>query len=279
MADPAAYAALITDLAAEQAALDSVVAPLTLAEWDAPTPAAGWSVRDSIGHLHHFDEAAHLSATDPAGFARHRDELFAAAAEADGVDRLTLAFARAARPEDLLAAWREARAAMLERFGALAADDRLEWYGPPMSAMSFATARLMETWAHGQDVVDALGVERPATDRLRHIAHLGLRTRRFSYVVHGREAPAADVRVELQAPSGAVWEWGPPDAADSVRGTAVDFCLVVTQRRHVDDTGLAVLGPAAREWMGLAQAFAGGPGPGRPPASSSASSSDGPPVG
>ncbi len=263
MADASAYAALLADLAAEHTALDEVVAPLPPSRWDEPTPAEGWSVRDAIGHLHHFDRAAALSATDPSEFARQRDELVAAYAEPGGPDRLTLGFARAARPDELLAAWREARAAMLAHFAALPADARLEWYGPPMSAMSFATARLMETWAHGQDVVDAVGADRPPTDRLRHIAHLGVRTRAYSYAVRGLEAPAGDVRVELAAPSGAAWEWGPPDAADSVVGPAVDLCLVVTQRRHVDDTALVVSGPLAADWMGLAQAFAGGPGPGR----------------
>lgn len=41
-----------------------------------------------------------------------------------------------------------------------------------MSAVSSVTARLMETWAHGQDIADVLGVDRQPTARLRHIAHL-----------------------------------------------------------------------------------------------------------
>jgi uncharacterized protein (TIGR03084 family) len=142
---------------------------------------------------------------------------------------------------------------------------RIPWYGPPMSAASFATARLMETWAHGQDVADALGVERAPTDRLRHVAFLGVRALPNSYRVRDLTVPDAPVRVELVAPSGGMWVWGDEGAADVVLGPALDFCLVVTQRRHVDDTALVASGPVATEWLRLAQAFAGPAGPGRPP--------------
>jgi len=134
-----------------------------------------------------------------------------------------------------------------------------------MAARSFATARLMETWAHGQDVADALGVVRRPTARLRHVAHIGVRARPFSYAVRAMTVPTGDVRVELRGPDGEKWSWGQPDAPDAVRGDAVDFCLLVTQRRHRDDVGLTVVGPLATEWMAIAQAYAGPPGPGRAP--------------
>ena len=139
----------------------------------------------------------------------------------------------------------------------VAADARIEWYGPSMSKRSFLTARLMEAWAHGQDVVDAVDGARPSTDRLRHVAQLGVITRGWSYKNRGLEVPTGDVRVDLDAPSGGVWTWGADDAADSITGPAEDFCLVVTQRRHVDETRLVLNGALAREWMELAQAFAG----------------------
>jgi uncharacterized protein (TIGR03084 family) len=128
-----------------------------------------------------------------------------------------------------------------------------------MSAKSFLTARLMETWAHGQDVVDAVGAARAPTDRLRHIAQLGVITRRWSYANRGLAVREEEVRVELAGPSGTTWTWGQDDAAASIVGAAEDFCLVVTQRRHVDDTMLVVRGDAARDWMLKAQAFAGPP--------------------
>jgi uncharacterized protein (TIGR03084 family) len=255
---------LLDDLAAEHAALDSVVAGIALADWDLDTPAAGWRVRDQIGHLTFYDRAATKAIVDPDGFVAWRDETMARAreyvAESESIGREQTG-------DELLATWREGRDALLAALAPLDPKARLVWYGPTMSARSFATARLMETWAHGQDVVDALDrAERPATDRLRHIAHLGVVTRGWSYAVRGREAPAGDVRVELAPPSGGEsWAWG-ESSADSVSGEALDFCLVVTQRRNVADTGLTIVGPLATEWMAIAQAFAGPPGEGRPPA-------------
>ena len=155
---------------------------------------------------------------------------------------------------------------MTSAAGALDARDRIPWFGPPMGALSFVSARLMETWAHGQDVADALAVTRVPTARLRHIAHLGVRARPFSYIVRGLDVPSEPVAVELTGPEGEHWEWD-ADAAPSehIAGSALDFCLVVTQRRNVADTSLTVQGSLAAEWLAVAQAFAGPPGPGRPP--------------
>jgi uncharacterized protein (TIGR03084 family) len=123
----------------------------------------------------------------------------------------------------------------------------------------------METWAHGQDVADALGIEREPTRRLAHVAQIGVRARPFSYMVRGLDPPLAGVKVDLEAPGGDRWSWDEDVTADVVLGPALDFCLVVTQRRHLDDTRLVVEGPNAVEWMRIAQAFAGPPGPGRQP--------------
>lgn len=128
-----------------------------------------------------------------------------------------------------------------------------------------ATARLMETWAHGRDVADALGVAAEPDDRIANIVHLGVRTRDFAYVVNGLAAPADEFRWEITAPSGELWTWGPPDAANVVRGPAVDFCELVTQRRHLDDLRLELIGDDAQQWGTIAQVFAGPPGSGRAP--------------
>lgn len=257
------YRTLLSDLAEEHADLDRVVSALADDQWSHATPARGWDVRDQIAHLAYFDTQAVLSAVDPPAFAAGRAQ---AIADYDGFEERTLALGQRCTPTELRSAWRAGRTAMLDVFEALQGSDRLEWYGPPMSAMSFVTARLMETWAHGQDVVDAVGAERQSTDRLRHVAHLGVRTRGFSYAVRGLDAPAGDVRVELEPPSGgAPWRWGPESADNLLTGSALDFCLLVTQRRHRHDVALAAVGPLADEWLDIAQAFAGGPGPGRPP--------------
>ncbi len=259
MAERPSLTELGTDLAAEQADLISAVTPLDEQGWASATPATGWSVRDQIAHLAYFDGAAALAASDPEAF-----EKLAALAEVPGFESATL------RGELSGAAtlewWREESAGLHGNIAGLNPAQRVPWYGPPMSALSMVTARIMETWAHGQDVCDALGVARVPTARLRHIAHIGVRTLAFSYAVRGREPPATPVRVELTTPGGETWDWGPTDAEDVVRGPAIDFCLVVTQRRHRQDTALESSGPVAAEWLGLAQAFAGPPGSGRPPA-------------
>ncbi|MBA2281845.1 MAG: TIGR03084 family protein [Acidimicrobiia bacterium] len=248
-------APLLADLAAEHDALDAVVGPIPAARWDAPTPAPGWAVRHQFGHLIYFDEQATLAATDPDAFAENRDLIVANRGSFD------LAGPAAALPADeILAAWRAGRAGLLAAFVDVDPRARLPWYGPPMSARSFLTARLMETWAHGVDVHEAVGAPVLPTARLRHVAHIGVTTRSWSYVVRGEEPPASDVRVELDDPDGGErWTWGDEAATDVVRGAALDFCLVATQRRAVDDTALEVVGPAAADWMAKAQAFAGGP--------------------
>ena len=167
--------------------------------------------------------------------------------------------------EELMGWWRRERKKLLEAYSTLGRKDRLPWYGPTMSALSHATARLMETWAHGQDVFDALRLKRANTDRLRHVAHLGVTTFGWSYTNRGLEPPKTPVRVELTAASGSVWTWGPEDASDRISGPAEDFCLVVVQRRHVDDTSLEVVGETARDWMLKAQCFAGPATDGPPP--------------
>ncbi len=249
---------LCADLTDEHAAVDALVAPLDSSQWASPTPAEGWAVRDHIGHLAYLDGRARLAVLEPDRFRREEGNR-----SQEELEQHHLALGRRLSDDQLLARWRRERAALLRALCDLAAGTRVPWYGPAMGAATFITARLMETWSHGQDVADALGLTLPATDRLRHVAHLGVRTRHFSYAIHGLSPPAADVRVELAAPNTGVWSWGHARAADRIAGPARDFCLVVTQRRHPADTELVITGPLAREWMAIAQAFAGRPGTGR----------------
>ena len=251
---------ICADLAEEHAALDQIVAPLDEDGWNTPTPAEGWAVRDQVSHLAYFDRTATLAATDPDAFAAHLE-----AALSGGISGEDVAPGRSQSGADLLAWWRAGRAELLAALRPLDPSTRVPWYGPAMGAVSFATARLMETWAHGQDVVDAVGGSRPDTDRLRHVCHIGVRAMPFSYRNRGLEPPGVPVRVELVSPSGETWTWGDDGAADVVRGSAKDFALLVTQRRHRADTQLIASGPVADRWLDIAQAFAGPPGPGRAP--------------
>jgi uncharacterized protein (TIGR03084 family) len=249
-------AAIAADALAEHDALAVILVDIPPEDWERPTPAAGWSVRDQVSHLAYFDGAARLSIAEPDAFRAARAE---AVADIEKFVDATLAYGRGITGAELLDRFTTERRRLVE--AALAAPEgvRVPWYGPDMAVASSITARIMETWAHGQDVADALGVIRPPTARLRHVCDIGIRARPFTYRNRKLEPPETPLRVELDAPDGTTWEWGPPDAADRIRGSALDFALVVTQRRLAADTALEVDGDEARSWIAFAQAFAGNP--------------------
>ncbi|WP_459548646.1 TIGR03084 family metal-binding protein [Nocardia sp. X0981] len=258
--------ALLRDLAAESTDLEDMVADLPSGDWARPTPAPGWTIAHQIGHLAWTDEIAARAAADARTGGTEFAGLLAEAADrvATFVDDAAAEAVGTPVPE-LLTRWRRGRATLAEALRTVPPDAKLPWFGPPMRPGSMATARLMETWAHGQDIADALGVRRAPTDRLRSIAHIGVRTRDFAYTVRGLPTPGEEFRVELTAPSGGIWSWGPVEASQRVTGPAVDFCLLVTQRRHRKDLALQAVGDRATEWLTIAQAFAGPPGNGREP--------------
>lgn len=253
---------LCDDLEAEHEALDALVADLDTEGWSTPTLAEGWVIRDQISHLAYFDGSAQAALVDPAGFEQHARELVNKLERGAGIGDTGLG--RSVSGNELVGRWRAGRAQLVEAARRADPSLRVPWYAQPMSLASFVTARLMETWAHGQDVVDALGAEPVVTDRLRHVCELGVRARPFSFLVNRRQDPGGPVHVDLATP-GTRWRWGPEDAADRISGHAFDFALLVTRRRHRADTDLVVEGPTARAWMEIAQAFAGPPGPGRAP--------------
>ncbi|MFF1645299.1 TIGR03084 family metal-binding protein [Streptomyces sp. NPDC058240] len=255
-------AAVIDDLRDESQELDALVRGLSAGQWAAPTPAVGWSIAHQIAHLTWTDEVALLAATDADAFAGEVAE--AMEAPESFVDRGAEELAVLA-PDALLARWRDGRERLEAALRDAPAGTRIPWYGPPMSVASMATARIMETWAHGQDIADAVGVTRTPTARLRHVARIGVRARDYAYLVRGIKAPDEEFRVELRAPGGEVIAFGAPDAPQRVTGPLVDFCLLVTQRAHRVDLAVRAVGPDADQWLDIAQAFAGPAGPGRAP--------------
>jgi uncharacterized protein (TIGR03084 family) len=251
---------MVADLRAESDELDALVADLPATRWAEPTPAPGWTIAHQIAHLMWTDRVALTAVTDEAGFAA---VLFEAAKDPTGFVDAAAAQLAATPPDRLLSDWRQTRARLHDELLAVEDGRKLPWFGPPMSAASLATARLMETWAHGLDVADTLSVSRPATVRLRSVAHIGVRTRDFAFSINGLVPPADPFRVELRAPDGWTWSWGPEDAAQRVTGSAEDFCMLVTQRRSPQALDVTAEGEDAARWLTIAQAFAGPPGPGR----------------
>jgi uncharacterized protein (TIGR03084 family) len=263
---------VLDDLRAESDALDLLVSGLSDVDWSRPTPAAGWTIAHQISHLAWTDRAATIAATDAEGFMRLLETVaedptrFVDRAAAEGV----------APPVELLQRWRTGREALAEALTEMAPGTRLPWFGMTMSPVSSATGRLMETWAHGRDVADTVvddggapgtlaRAHRRPTNRLRHVAYLGFRSMGHGFAAHGRPVPSEPVRVELEGPDGTQWMYGPDAATNRIAGPALDFCLLVTQRRHHADLALQATGPVAREWLDVAQAFAGPPGTGREP--------------
>lgn len=251
---------VLADLSAEGDALEALVAPLDEAGWRTMTPAEGWDIATTIAHLAWTDEAAIIAGTDKeawdAGVLKAlEDPLGFVDAEA---------FREAEKPgAEIFTWWKQGRPALVSMLREYPEGQKLPWFGPPMSPASMATARFMETWAHALDVYEALGISYEPTDRIRHVAHLGVRTRNFSFGVHELTPPVEEFRIDLVAPSGEIWSYGPEDAAQTLTGSAYDFCLLVTQRANRRDLDLVANGADVDRWLDIAQAFAGPSGQGR----------------
>jgi uncharacterized protein (TIGR03084 family) len=247
------------DFRAEANELHGLLATLDDKDWDGATLFKAWTINDIVQHLHDSDLMAAASVAGPEPFTRLRTQI--QAARDTGMSRVQEARHRLGdlTGRRLLERWHATMTDLCDRLSALPPNARLTWYGPDMGVRMFATARQMETWAHGQAIYDLMGATRQPTDRLRNIAEIGVRTYGWTFINRNRPVPGPAPHVRLAGPSGATWEWNDPAPDNSVHGDAMDFCQVVTQVRNIDDTGLQVTGEPARAWMGLAQCFAGPP--------------------
>ncbi len=240
------------DFGEEVGALHALVSTLEEADFDKPTAFKGWTTNDVLVHLHYWNKAADISLTDT-------DTLLdMVKGVGDNGMRAHENATISERGQALVALWHGFAKEMAERWTQLDPKQRVKWAGPDMSVRSSITARQMEHWAHGQEVYDLFGVERSNSDRIRNIVVLGVNTFGWTFAVRNEQRPGDMPKLLLTAPSGAVWEYGESDA-DTIEGSAVEFCQVVTQTRNIADTQLRVRGPVAKEWMAKAQCFAGAP--------------------
>jgi uncharacterized protein (TIGR03084 family) len=246
-------------------ALDALVAGCASGDFARVTDFYGWTVRDEIMHLMFLDEVTLRSICDEEAFLAQKAEIRRYQAEVGEISDYMRK--RYADLDDvaLTGAWRAGYRALHARFAASDPKARMQWFGPDMSLRSAESARQMEVWAHGQDLYDLFGVVRRNSARLRNICDLGARTFGWSFQNRGLSAPQPPPRVALVSPEGETWVWNDAPGRDEVAGSAEDFALVVTQRRHVDDTGLKLSGEAAQRWMEIAQCFAGAPSDGPRP--------------
>jgi uncharacterized protein (TIGR03084 family) len=250
---------ICSDLEAQYQELDDLVAGLDKYQWQLKTPFFNWSIFDEVAHIAFFDKTALLAVDELDQFRKHSKEMIKVIMNDGSFPAYTNPQLGLDNPEELLLKWRKIRTQLLQRLNTMGPKDRLPWYGPDMSARSFATARLMETWAHSQDIFDTLRIKRTNRDSLRHVAHIGVSTFGWSFILKGLKAPEIKPRIELTGPGGDVWNWGEAGGTEWVRGSAEDFCLVATQRRNVADTGLTWQGENVFKWLTIAQAFAGIP--------------------
>ncbi len=247
------------DLLAEVEEFDRFLGSLEPSDWQTPTSFRDWTPWDVVAHLHFYDRVSLVALAGREAFRGRRSELVRALAAGRTNRELARRELGELPAEELRGRWRETAGRLARELGGRDPRDRLPWFGPDMGVRMFTTARLMETWAHGQEVYDLLGASREPTDRLRHVAEIGVRTFGWTFVNRGLEPPGPPPLVRLRLPSGAVAEWNPGNEADAVVGEALDFCQVVTQTRNVADTALEVRGPVATAWMAIAQCFAGPP--------------------
>lgn len=247
----------------ESKALYDLLVPLTDDDFDRTTQFKDWTLNDILEHLHMWNWAAHESLTNEPGFVAFLADIHSY--DGSGLKVYERHWSQGLKGRALLETWHDFFTQMAPQWDDVDPKRRLKWAGPDMSARSSITARLMETWAHGQAVYDILGSVRQNTDRIRNIVVLGINTYGWTYAVRGETPPMPQPFLSLNAPSGDIWEYGTASDDERIEGSAAAFCQVVTQVRNVADVPLKVIGKNAQDWMSKAQCFAGLPETPPPP--------------
>lgn len=245
------------DFREESGALYHLLEPLVEEDFDRATQFKGWTINNVLGHLYIWNWAADTTLQEPESFQKFLEEIIVVLGEGKSLPEFEEKWRKGLKGRELLAAWKESYDQMADHYAAADPKQRVKWAGPDMSVRSKVTARLMETWAHGQEVFDLLGVVREEKDRIKNIAQLGVNTFGWTFINRQLEVPVLKPYVKLTAPSGAIWEWNDPLEVNRVEGAAVEFCQVVAQTRNIADTSLTVVGDIATQWMSIAQCFAG----------------------
>lgn len=245
------------DLRGEGDALNELLETLAPEDWMRATPFKDWTVNTVMQHLHQGDWMKVLTMKDSDAYLAAATSRRAARERNDGSSGLEEHGFEVKEGSALREQWYAYFQEMCDLMAASDAKRRVKWAGPDMSIRMAATARQMETWAHGQDIYDLLRRPRIHTDRIKNIAVLGVKTYGWTFANRGEEVPGPQPYVRLTAPSGVLWDWGDLDDCNKVEGSALEFCQVVTQGRNIADVNLTVIGTPATKWMSIAQCFAG----------------------
>ena len=245
---------IVTDLRAEGEELYQFLRTLDEDDWSRATAFKSWTINDVVAHLYFGDYLGVTSHKDGEAFQRFMTEVQSSGLTLAAFTRQWL---NSLSGLEMLEQWHQQFLEMCELFAASDPRLRLTWAGPDMGIQMFATARLMETWAHSWAIYDLLGVPRKQNDRIKHIATIGVKTYQWTFVNRELTPPGPAPHISLQAPSGTCWQWNTQQDNNFISGDAVEFCQVVTQVRNIADTDLKLAGKPAEQWMALAQCFAG----------------------
>jgi len=258
---------ILSDLVAEQQQLDQFLQTLRDRQWATPTPADGWTIQDTVSHLaftEHF-AAEVLAEGETRVVAENVTDI-------DAWTQVGVNQGRGRRHQEIIEWWRFGRADVVDALSRMMGTERVPWLHGDMSARSFASIRMMETWAHGLDIKSAIlgrmtpldelpeddeEYEDPLADtpRLRHIASLGQRSLPFAFAQAEEEFPSQGIRVEVMGPLYAAWRFGPEDTDQVIKGMAGDWCRVVVQRQDAEDTGLKAVGEHAERALLVATTY------------------------
>jgi uncharacterized protein (TIGR03084 family) len=239
---------ILSDLVAEQQFLDQSLQRIPIKVWDLVTPNKPWTVRDTIAHLADFEDLGADALQDG-----DRIKEWQAATDIEALRQKPIKKGRSMRPQDVIEWWRGGRARVVEPLSHMSAEDRLPWIAGDMSARTFATFRLTETWLHGLDIYQTLGIEVEDTPRIRHVCWLGWRTLPYAFKLAGEHYEP--VRVEVIGPGYSKWVYGPEDTDQLIKGSASDWARVAVRRVDVKKTCLKVSGDHAEKAVQLAQTF------------------------
>jgi uncharacterized protein (TIGR03084 family) len=249
----------ITDFRDEVAELSRLLKQLRNDDWSRATLFKGWTINDVILHLYASDYVAAASVRSPDEYAQLRGDMQQKRRSGlSMIEESRLRFPDL-KGNALFKLWELQANELCSLLSQRDPQERLSWSGPDMSVRMFVTARQMETWAHGQEIYDVMGVERVSHDRIKNIVTIGVKTFGWSFANRGLDIPTEVPRIELIGPSGDVWTWNSEASENLIQGSAVEFCQVTTQVRNIEDTELSVRGDVATKWMQIAQCFAGPP--------------------
>ena len=241
---------ILSDLVAEQQALDQFLQRINERQWVLPTSAPGWSIKDVVSHLAYTERFAAQVLADGSSVVKK-----AKVTDIDTWTALGITEGREMRYQQVIEWWRNSRADVVDALSRMEGTERVAWIDGDMSARAFATLRLMETWAHGLDVKDAMeGLltydeeeEDPTLDtsRIRHVAWLAHRMLPYAFAEAGEDYPESGIRLELMGPQYARWVYGPEDAPDIIKGIASEWCRIAVQRMDHSTASLKTEGEKA----------------------------------